>query len=236
MGGPLQANNPTELIAYLQQNKEFAAGLTLILMQDQIPLYAVQPAGPFAEIAYDKMFDALISSIQESGSEQRISLPGFISGSTRLMNGMTVPVVVPDPRGVFRWRSRDLVVATREIAGDQVDSDEQLMNYLNRVYYELRNLGVSPQDRAINHSATNAYQPRGAFVDAAARSLVLDTIRVVKSRICRPDSDCWDVELVMFDDDDERKPNWVYRFTVDVAEVIPVTVGPVRSWAARARS
>jgi cyanobactin maturation PatA/PatG family protease len=145
-----------------------------------------------------------------------------------------VPVVAPDPRGMFKWQSRQLVESTREIAGDRADSDGQLMNFLNRVYYELRNLGVSPQDRAINYSATNAYQPRGAFADAAARSLVLDSIRVVKSPICRPDSDCWDVELVMFDDDDERKPNRVYRFTIDVAELVPVSVGPMRSWAARA--
>ena len=61
------------------------------------------------------------------------------------------------------------------------------MNFLNRVYYELRNLGVAPQDRALNFAATNAYQARLAFVDAAARSLVLDTIKVVKSPICRPD-------------------------------------------------
>lgn len=86
----------------------------------------------------------------------------------------------------------------------------------------------------INFAATNAYQARQAFADAAAKSLVLDSIRVVKSPICRPDSDCWDVELVMFDDEDERHPNRVYRYTVDVSEVIPVTVGTVRTWAARA--
>jgi cyanobactin maturation PatA/PatG family protease len=151
------------------------------------------------------------------------------------MNGMTVPVVFPDLRGMYKWQSKRLIDATRLIAGDRGDSDEILMNFLNRVYYELRNLGVSPQDRAINYAATNAYQARDALADAAAKSLVLDSIRVVKSPICRPDSDCWDVELIMFDDDDERKPNRVYRFTVDVADVVPVTVGSVRSWAARGR-
>jgi len=152
------------------------------------------------------------------------------------MNGMTVPVVYPDLRGMYKWRSQDLIEATRAVAGERGDSDEALLNFLNRVYYELRNLGVAPQDRAMNFAATNAYQARQAFVDAAARSYVLDSIRVVKSPICRPDSDCWDVELVMFDDDDERHPNRVYRYTVDVAEVVPVTVGAVRSWAARAGS
>jgi len=70
---------------------------------------------------------------------------------------------------------------------------------LNRVYYELRNLGVSPQERAMNYAATNAYQARQAFAEAAARNLALDSFVVVKSPICRPDSDCWDVKLQMFD-------------------------------------
>jgi cyanobactin maturation PatA/PatG family protease len=176
-------------------------------MQEQIPLYAIQPAGPFALQVYEAMLDALTSALDEDGSEQRVSIPGLISGSTRLMNGMSVPVVFPDLRGIYKWRSADLIQATRASAGDHAASDEDLLNFLNRVYYELRNLGVAPQDRAINFAATNAYQPRQAFVDAAAKSLVLDRIQVVKSGICRPDSDCWDVSLVMFDDEDERKPN-----------------------------
>jgi hypothetical protein len=66
---------------------------------------------------------------------------------------------------------------------------------------------------------------------AARNSLVLSGINVVKSPICRPDSDCWDVELVMFDDDPERiRPSWTYRYTVDVSEVIPVTIGRMRYW------
>ena len=43
-GDPIRANNPAELFAFLRQNPHFAAGITFILMQDQIPLYAIQPA------------------------------------------------------------------------------------------------------------------------------------------------------------------------------------------------
>lgn len=56
---------------------------------------------------------------------------------------------------------------------------------------------------------------------------------MVKSPICRPDSDCWDVELQMFDPENERRANRVYRYTVNVSEVLPVTVGTVRTWAVR---
>lgn len=233
LGDPIQANNPNVLISFLRENLQFAGGLTFILMQEQIPLYAIQPAGPFARETYNAMLDALTSSMESGGNEQRVSVPGVISGSTRLLNGMIVPVVFPDLRGMYKWRSEHLIELTRAAAPEHAETDDAILNFLNRVYYELRNLGVAPQDRAINYAATNAFQARQAFADAVGRSLVLDSIKVVKSPICRPDSDCWDVELVMFDDEDERHPNRIYRFTVDVSETIPVTIGTVRTWASR---
>jgi cyanobactin maturation PatA/PatG family protease len=149
------------------------------------------------------------------------------------MNGMTVPVVFPDLRGMYKWRSQDLITATRAATGAAPESDDAILNFLNRVYYELRNLGVAPQERAMNFAATNAYQAREAFAEATARRLALDTIKVVKSPICRPDSDCWDVQLQMFDPENNQRASRVYRYTVDVSEVLPVTVGPVRSWDVR---
>jgi cyanobactin maturation PatA/PatG family protease len=234
LGDPIQANNPNALISFLRENLQFAGGLTFILMQEQIPLYAIQPAGPFALETYNAMLDALTSSMEAGGNEQRVSIPGVISGSTRLLNGMIVPVMFPDLRGMYKWRSEHLIELSRAAAPEHTETDDAILNFLNRVYYELRNLGVAPQDRAINYAATNAFQARQAFADAVGRSLALDSIKVIKSPICRPDSDCWDVELVMFDDEDERRPNRIYRFTVDVSETIPVTIGTVRTWASRA--
>jgi len=235
LGDPIRANNPTELFGFLRENPQFLTGITFILMQDQIPLYAIQPAGAFALQTYTTMLDALDSSIADRGKEQRISLPGYISGSARLMNGMTVPVVFPDLRGMYMWRATDLIQATiaLHVGPPAPPADEAVLDFLNRVYYELRNLGVAPQERAINYAATNAYQARQAFAEAAAKNFALDSIKVVKSPICRPDSDCWDVQLQMFDPENERRAGRVYRYTVDVSEVLPVTVGPVRSWAVR---
>lgn len=235
MGDPVRANTPAELFNFLRQSPQFASGITFILMQDQIPLYAVQPAGPFALATYEAMLDALSSCLDEGGGEQRVSLPGLISGSTRLMNGMVLPVIYPDLRGMYKWRSEDLIEATRGAATAEAGeaSEDEILNFLNRVYYELRNLGVAPQERAINFAATNAYQSRQAFSEATARHLVLDAITVTKSPICRPDSDCWDVELTMFDPENELRASRVYRYTVDVSEPLPVTVGPIRTWASR---
>lgn len=234
LGDPVRANNPAELFAFLRQNPHFAAGITFILMQDQIPLYAIQPAGPFALQTYSAMLEALKSSLDETRNrEQRVSIPGLIAGSTRLLNGMTVPVVYPDLRGMYKWQSRELIAAAKAAVGKDVASDDDIYNFLNRVYYELRNFGVAPQERALNFAATNAYQTQVAFAESAGRNLALDSIKVVKSPICRPNSDCWDVQLQMFDPENERRASRVYRYTVDVSEVLPVTVGQVRSWATR---
>ncbi|MGE0035446.1 MAG: PatA/PatG family cyanobactin maturation protease [Xanthobacteraceae bacterium] len=237
IGDPVRANNPAELFAFLRENLHFASGLTFILMQEQIPLYAIQPAGPFALQIYSAMLDALESSLDAAhNKEQRVSIPGVIAGSTRLLNGMTVPVVFPDLRGMYKWQSSELIAAAKAAVGKDVASDDAIFNFLNRVYYELRNLGVAPQERALNYAATNAYQTNVAFADSAGRNLALDSITVAKSPICRPDSDCWDVQLLMFDPENERRASRVYRYTVDVSDVLPVTVGTVRSWAVRTGS
>ena len=59
IGDPVHANNPAELFTFLRQNPHFTTGITFILMQEQIPLYAIQPAGPFALQTYNAMLDAL---------------------------------------------------------------------------------------------------------------------------------------------------------------------------------
>jgi cyanobactin maturation PatA/PatG family protease len=106
-----------------------------------------------------------------------------------------------------------------------------IQNFLDRVYYELRNLGTSSEERAINYAATNAFQLAKVFETAVHEELELSTIDVERSPICPPNSDCWDVKLTFFNPlkrtEQARK---IFRFTVDVSHVIPVTVGEIRSW------
>ena len=80
-------------------------------------------------------------------------------------------------------------------------------------------------------SATNAFQASVAIAQATGDRRVLDSISVEKSPICRPDSDCYDVKLIFFDPENNQRSNRVFRFTVDVSDVIPVTIGTVRSWS-----
>jgi cyanobactin maturation PatA/PatG family protease len=205
-----------------------AEAVTWTLRIDATPIYAIQPMGAYASDAYKRLADWLIGQIDERKIE-RISLPGFITGSTTLTNGITVPVVVPSLRGMFAWDTKRLVESLTQVPEEVA----QLTNFLQRVYYDLRNLGQSPQERAKNFAATNAYQAHRVFQDAIGSKYQLDGIDVEKSPICRPDSDCWDVKLTFFDPVNDRAARQVHRFTVDVSDVVPCTVGSVRNWFVR---
>src|SRR5689334_1199589 len=63
----VRANTPAALFGLLHQNLRFTSGITFILMQDQIPTYAIQPAGPFALEIYGEMLDTLQSSLTPEG-------------------------------------------------------------------------------------------------------------------------------------------------------------------------
>jgi hypothetical protein len=109
-------------------------------------------------------------------------------------------------------------------------------SFLDQVYFELRNLGITPHERAVNYAATNAFNIAQTFklVLEEKEKLELETIEVERSPICRPDSDCWDVkQFFFFPDRQVQTVRKVYRFTVDVSDVVPVTVGPVRWWFVR---
>src|SRR5439155_1670789 len=107
-------------------------------------------------------------------------------------------------------------------------------DFLDRVYHEHRNLGMMPQERALNFAATNAYQLEKVYESAMREDMDLESINVARSPICRPGSDCWDVEMYFFYPERQvQTVRKVYRFTVDVSDIVPVTVGPTRSWFAR---
>ncbi|NEQ10674.1 MAG: peptidase S8, partial [Moorea sp. SIO4E2] len=65
-----------------------------------------------------------------------------------------------------------------------------------------------------------------------AGSMQLDTIGVERSPFCRVDSDCWDVKLKFFDPENDRRAKKILRYTIDVSDIMPVTMGQPRIWDA----
>lgn len=216
------------LLEYLRQNSYVAESLIWTLNLDATPIYAIVPSGSYASAVYDRLIEFL-------GDEniERISVPGVISGSVRLLSGQEVPVIVPDIRGMYSWSVPVLIdtLMTSVPAANREDTNQKIREYLERIYYEYRNLGLTPEDRALNFSATNAFQVVQVMTSAATGDYGLDQIAVEKSPICRPDSDCYDVKLRLFNIGDNRMAARVFRFTVDVSDILPVSIGTMRSWS-----
>ncbi|MGB3239785.1 MAG: hypothetical protein WBB29_15930, partial [Geitlerinemataceae cyanobacterium] len=170
---------------------------------------------------------------------ERVSIPGIVTDEmVRLFSGQEVPILkVNSPRGMYGWKVNSLVESALQTVGvEQEIADENRMrrsltSFLNRVYYDLRNLGQLARDRALNFAATNAFQAVQTFSEAVAQGMELADIEVEKSPFCRYGSECWDVKLKFFDPDNGRRAKRVFRFTIDVSDRTPVTLGKVRSWA-----
>ncbi|MEU6625775.1 S8 family serine peptidase [Streptomyces litmocidini] len=126
----------------------------------------------------------------------------------------------------------------------QVRDDAQLKltirAFLDKIYYQFRNLGQTSADRALNFMGTNAF----LFGDKIKEGLLsankvpgstmnlyaLDTITVTKSPYCRVGSDCQDVTVTFYDPEDDRRSRLSYLFTVDVSDELPVTLAPVHTF------
>ena len=220
--------DPQALLAYLKENPYEASRLTWTLLMESVPVYAIQAAGPYADVANQRLVSFLEHQLQ--GAADLGSIPGFIAGTTTLMAGQTVPVIVPVVRGMYNWTTTSLITAVLG-AEPPVERKESLQNFLDRVYYEFKNLGVKPEDRAMNYAGTNLFQAREVFEHTSAQSLQLEAIEVTPSKVCRPESECYDVRLKFFDPTAVlTKARRLYLYTVDVSDVIPVSIGKVRQW------
>ncbi|MBV8611204.1 MAG: hypothetical protein JO034_27565, partial [Singulisphaera sp.] len=127
-----------------------------------------------------------------------------------------------------------LAAAAPDLGGDEAARVRRaLRGFLDRVYHDLKNPGDTSKDRALNFAATNAFQVAEAFAMAIAEGRQLKSIEVIKSPICRIHSDCWDVKLKFFDPEEGGRAKRVCRLTVDVSDLMPVTLGEVRTWMTR---
>ncbi|NER95554.1 MAG: PatA/PatG family cyanobactin maturation protease [Symploca sp. SIO1B1] len=236
MGQTWNPNQPNEMLQYFQQQPWESEAVLWTLNQEETPIYGILPNGAYAAVGFERL-RALLGQ-QLDGSVERVSIPGYQAGSAKLLNGQVIPVIIPAIRGIYGWTTGNLVNLLYgerpNTEAEQAEYDGQvggLANFLDRIYYELRNLGTIPQERALNYAATNALQVANVYREAAGENTNLDRIEVEKSPLCRPESDCWDVKLTFFDPSNRtERARKVYRFTVDVSDVVPVTIGRVRSW------
>jgi hypothetical protein len=236
-------DDPASLLAHLDAHPHEAAGLHWTLNIQGTPIYFLDPIGPFASDTYAALRGFLREQVEEG--VERVSIAGIVHGFARHRSGAELPVVVPALPGMYSWTTAALVSSVIEAtaggggrrkaaSAGKEEVQEAVTNFLERVYYELRNLGREPHERALNYAATNAFEPEQVYERALSEQAELDTIEVEPSTVCPPGANCWDVKLIFFYP--QQPPSTlrkVYRFTVDVADVVPATVGPMRSWSIR---
>lgn len=240
---PANPHDTRQMVEHLEKYPSESQSLIWTLNLELTPLYALEAIGPFATDVYSTLLELLTGEIQPRSTEEfieRASIPARMSGhSVRLFSGQTIPVIEIDgTRGIYGWRSNWLIATAVDHVKQATGADVEeatvavgLEGFLNRVYYDMRNLGVLSSDRALNFAATNAFQAAAAFAEALTIGMQLDTIDVEPSPYARADADAWDVKLKFFDPENLRRARRVYRFTVDVSELMPVTLGEVRSWS-----
>ncbi len=236
-----------QMVKYLENNPSEAKSLIWTLNLELTPAYAIEPSGPFAANVYSEFQRILAGEVEPEDSEnyiERFSIPAALNGrNVRLYSGQVVPVIEPEnERGIYSWNVNALYRGVRatlvqQAAAVDLEPEQEsrlqqfVRNFLNRVYYDLLNLGQTSQDRAINFAATQAFQIGQVFAEQVGERYELDSFVVQKSPFCRPDSDCWDVQLKFFDPTDNRKSKTVYRYTIDVSDLLPVNMGPTRRWS-----
>lgn len=182
----------------------------------------------------------------------RVSVPGVLTGrTTRLYSGQIVPVVEVKSRGLYTWHESLLVEAVIEQITDEAEKNRAevrnldelrltIRAFLDKIYYQFRNLGQTSADRALNFMGTNAYSfskllsegllSAGKVPGSSKNLYALDTITVAKSPYCRVGSDCQDVTVTFYDPEDERRSRLSYQFTVDVSDALPVTLAPFHTF------
>ena len=219
---------------------------------DATPVYAIQPTGPFAEAAYEELAGFLLDQeglrdpqgaplldvdvtnptpYSGASKAEYVAIAGVIVGSVRLLTGEIVPVIVPDMRGTASWDTPALIDAlTKKIKDFDADRAGEV---IERLAESARNLGVAPEQRAINYVATNVFDVVTATRLIGAPDFDLDEITVRKSAVCRAESDCYDVEVSFYNPNNLMQARRVTVTTIDVSDVVPTPVGKRRTFTRR---
>lgn len=224
--------NLPSLLGLLDRKPNIIPYVTWLLRANETPIYALAPEGPYAAATYE----ALVKALGDRAVEL-VSIGGVITGRVQLSSGAWVDQVSPVPWAIYTWSTSALVESAVKAApaaagNDSAALNQALKDFLTRVYYEKRNRGESPEQRALNYAVTNIFQFNAIFAATSQRMLRLDSIQVTKSAFCRDGSDCYDVQTIFFNPLKQfEEARHVYQFTVDVSDVVPVLVGELRTWA-----
>lgn len=237
-----------------------------MLLQDNIPKYAIQPRGAFSEESYVELAkflmeqagfdsDTLGDDLRNTSEldvdftkplvarERRtefVAIPGVLGPDVHLLTGHVVPVIYPDMAGTSELNVEALAKSVEgKLPLKDEDERELVRRILDRFTVEIRNPGISPEDRAKNYGATQVF-PILLEVFATVKKrygldqVEIDEILVRKSETALTSSfDLYDFNLSLFDPSNIHRARVVVSVTIDVADVVPSNVGAARIYSGR---
>ena len=178
-----------------------AATLHWTLNVGSLPVYVIRPEGPFAGGLRPSaaIFRRAVSaegradrrSRRDHGPGDPAQRPARASDQSRLEGAVQLADGRVDRCGAQLPRRCSA-------SGNAEELRPLIREFLDRIYFELRNAGRTPQERALNYAGTNLVSLK-QFLGMLHSRRTLDMIRVDRSSVCRPSSDCWDITVSFFD-------------------------------------
>lgn len=218
--------DPAVLAALVDRIPSIAGEVTWLVTREGSVLYAIEVVGPDASVILET-FSAGIGG-QVSGAIEEMSFPGVVTGETRaLSSGEWVPVLrISNQRGIYGWRRRDQVTRLPLPPAGVVELERMLAVINDRE----PNDGTHSHVRAINYLVTNPTQLAWSAGIVIQTGFCFDSFSVHRSTLSRPYSDCWDIDLVFRDSNRPHRARLVHRHSVDVGDLLPVSIGSPRTW------
>jgi hypothetical protein len=209
----------TDILEYFTAKPWEASAVTWVLSRNEAPLYAIRPTGPFASRGYELLREFLSDQLETE--RVFVAIAGRIAGQATLSTRTTIPVIEPEIDGMYDWESSKLLGAVGLKKGDKAYT--VIDNFLRRMESAVENIGIAPQDRALNFSATHLLSLVQHLTAIFKDGYLFDQVEVSRSSLCHPDGECYKVRTYFFPPD-LMKPRQVFEYTVDVSDVIPVKV------------
>ena len=165
MGKAANPHDPVQLVKYLEKHEWDATSIIWTLTLEETPVYGISVGGPNSRHVVERLMTYLRA--QQTEKIDRVAVAGVLGGRVSLMSGELLPVIHPELRGMSSWKTDTLAGVATDTPdppkGKKADDTKatqplsrqvNMRQFLDRVYFERRNLGLTPRDRAINYIAT----------------------------------------------------------------------------------
>jgi hypothetical protein len=171
----------------------------------------------------------------------------FVASSNQSIDGIytvafqTSPAMAPNSTLTVSWEPlgtnfAGLQAATLHIGN--MEKSSALQSYLERIHFELRNMGAHAHERALNFAASYAtiqqlsrFSSKSLFGAMFEQGMVLEDLAIRRNDRCRPEGDCWDVLFRFFNP--ASNTEWsrpIFRLTADVSTVKPLVLRQLQRW------